>query len=267
MKIFGFDTETSLFEYNRSPDLFQWVLTSDNETYVGSTSSEFRDLIQNLYDNMRDDIVVVAHNLPFDYYMVMLFHTLKLQQGRSYKIRTLSKPSLAYFSKKVYYWEYPDEHAKNGFSRVYYKRLIPKGVKTRRKTKTFRLNFTDLSNYFLGFPKLEEVAVSFGLKGKFNPQTMFNFNLQHFLINSVSDNYDYMDDYLKAYTDMYEYCLHDAFLVKEVLRMILNDNPVDIGFRFTGNSLGFTILKELSGWRTFDRPPFVKQKEDRKSVV
>ena len=208
---------------------------------------------------MRRSTVIVALNLTFDYFMCMLFDRLKLQSYAAYKIRTLNDPSFAYFSKKINYYE-----VQEGDQSIYYdyKSQIPTGSKAKKKQKTIRLQFTDLANYFLYKPSLQEIAKSFEIEGKFNSQSMFTFNLLHYLKDYMTD---FIDDYIKAFIDMETYCSQDSQIAKECLEIIFSDNPFDIPFRFTISSLGFTVLKEMTGWKTFERPVHVR-KIERKSI-
>lgn len=221
VRVYGFDTETTPFGVGYTPELKLWCMYSALGEFSGRTARQFRNVVQDMYDDMEEDIIIVAHNLLYDYYFTMFYESLDLWKNSRVTIRVLDTPNYAIFTKQVSSYD--------------------RETKKYRK-KTYSITFIDLSNYFPGKPTLENVASSMGLPVKLDGSLMFKENLS-------------VDEWI-----LFEkYCMRDAEICYKAFKKI--NPFINGKLRKTGASLAFGDLKKRSGWERFHRAPWIRQAE------
>jgi len=145
-QIFGFDIETTPFVEGKTVKLKLWTLYNPHRQYHGYYKKDLLQVIQRLYrelEEIKEDIVIVAHNLPFDYINSINKIPITVVSHKQAVINILNKPAFAIFPNRP--------HGKGH--------------------KTHRLYFVDLLNFVSG--KLKHVAEAFGVSEKMDKDSIY----------------------------------------------------------------------------------------------
>lgn len=139
--IYGFDIETTLMTEGSSPKFKLWTMYGETQFFGYDRKSLLAQVYSfwnSLGNEIREDIIIVAHNLQFDY--CLSFQKFYFPDLYRTSINIMDKPVFAKFTKK----------------RVY------------KKHRRYALIFVDLMNYVQG--SLKQVAEAFDVPRKLDDQ-------------------------------------------------------------------------------------------------